>query len=247
MIYPETCIIVGANSNIGAFFAHNIIDCVKQLILFYHIKNDRITDLIDNEKVIAIKNDIKDYNDFQNQLHNLDIEINDLSALYFPAVRSVDCCPISDIDLKLMQEIIEVNFIGSVHFLKGIFSLKQEIKSSRIVLLGSNVSRSGLENGSIYAASKAAMANLARSVSTEMGEKNVLINTVSPGPVDTKDSTFETNYLKFRDEYFEKNISKTSLKKLASIDEVSSLIKFLTSFENGHITGEEIFITGGAI
>jgi NAD(P)-dependent dehydrogenase (short-subunit alcohol dehydrogenase family) len=114
-------------------------------------------------------------------------------------------------------------------------------------MIGSNVSRVGLKNGSVYAATKAAVANLVRSVALEEGSYNTLINTVSPGPVETVNNDFDPAYCEFRRDYFANQLKLTSLGRLATVDDVCQTIIFLTSMANSHITGEEIFITGGAI
>ena len=254
MKQPDTYMIYGANSSIGSELAKKIFPEVQNLILFYHNKTERIGDLISNSKVLSYQSDIKNFNDFKEKINDVFIkkEIMNLAAVFLPAIRSYDHKPLVDTSLEITQEIIEVNLLGVVHFLKGL--LQNRLHESQncnfqtnIVLLGSNVSRIGLKNGSIYSATKAAMANLTRSVAMEVGKANILINTISPGPVETDNSYFLKDYIRFREEYFETQKAFTSLKKIASINEICSLICFLTSLDNTHITGEEIFVTGGAL
>ena len=120
-------------------------------------------------------------------------------------------------------------------------------KNGRIVLLGSNVSRIGLPNGSAYAASKSAIANLSRTVALEEAENNILINTISPGPIQIDDSHFGEEYRKFRASYYKKMLMQIPLKRLATLEDLYNLIEFLLSDKNSYITGEEIFVTGGKL
>ena len=78
-----------------------------------------------------------------------------------------------------------------------------------------------------------------------LAEKNILINTVSPGPIKIDNSNFSPEYRKFRERYYQKEKETTPLKKLATLKEVFELCDFLLSEKNTHITGEEFFITGG--
>ena len=254
---PNSYLIYGANSSIGAELARNVAGNVEHLVLFYHKKTDKIKDLFSYSNVHAVQSDIRDFEDLSKKLKDVYTKwnITDLAAVYLPAIRSYDHKPLDETSLELSKNIIEVNFLGAVHFLKGIMGLRK-LKSStdtlspssiRFVLLGSNVSRIGLKNGAIYAASKAALGNLSRSVAIEMGRRNILINTVSPGPVETDDLNISEDYTLFRKEYFETHKALSSLNKVGSVFEICSLILFLTSLENTHITGEEIFITGGAL
>ena len=245
MLQPETYIILGANSAIGSELAKSIAPKVQQLILFYHQRKERIVDLV-APNIWQYPVDITNFNDFMGIIHQLkqEFKAQDLGAVYLPTIRSFDHQPLLNTDLKLTREIIDVNFLGAIHFLKSILSL-DTVNSQRIVLLGSNVSKIGLPNGSVYAATKAAIANLTKSVAQEVGYRNILINTVSPGPVITADQSFDQEYQEFRENYFATQKKFTCLNRLAEIDDVCALIKFLTSLENKHITGEEIFITGG--
>ena len=249
MILPETFIIYGANSSIGSEFAKKIQPKVKRMVLFYHNKTDLISGLLKKKNVSAIQSEIKDFNDYKKKILEVKLNncINDLGAVYFSTKRSEDHKPLHETELDQTKDIIDTNILGAIHFLKGILSINKTIDSTRIVLIGSNVSRIGLQNGSVYAATKAAIANLTRSVAMEEGVYNTFINTISPGPVEMKNNNFTDSYVKFRQDYFEAQKKTTSLKKLATVDDVCQIILFLTSLENKHITGEEVFCAGGSL
>jgi len=246
MTLPQTYIIYGANSPMGAELASFLAPQVTQLILFYHKKTDRITRQLKLPNVISYCSDIVDFQDFMLKIEQINskLHIESIAAVYLPALRSSDALPLTHTSLTLTSNIINVNLIGTIHFLKGILTLNKQIKSARIVLIGSHVSKVGLKNGSVYAATKAAIANLTRSVAMEEGVNNTLINTISPGPIETDHSQYQLPYSTFRERYFENHRQNSCLGKLATNLDVCNLVGFLTSLENTHITGEEIFITG---
>jgi len=249
MNHPDTYIIYGANSNIGSQLSHLLAPQVKHLILFYHTNTDKIAELFSLPNVLSFSSDILEYEDFMSKIGQINgtIQIENLAAVYLPAARSSDALPLSSTSLILTQSIINSNLIGTIHFLKGILSLNNHVKkTTRIVLLGSLVSRFGLKNGSVYAATKAAIANLSLSVAMEEGANHTLINTVSPGPVESDNSHFDPEYAEFREKYFDYHRSQSCLGKIATPSDVCSLICFLNSLENNHITGEEIFLSGGS-
>jgi 3-oxoacyl-[acyl-carrier protein] reductase len=249
MTPPDTYIIYGSNSEIGAFLAKKIAPCVKTLILFHHSEKRPLVPFPSQINILSYQHDIRDYDSLMKITDEIaqKCTITDLATVYLPAIRSYDHKPLSETSLDITKEIIDVNLLGSIHFLKAMISLAKQTRSTKIVMLGSNVSRTGLKNGSVYAATKAAIANLTKSVSKEVGRNNILINTISPGPVETNTTNFDKEYKAFRDRYFKDQKDLTSLNKLASPEEVCDLIKFLTSLENTHITGEELFITGGSL
>lgn len=245
---PETYIIYGANSDIGSKLAELIVDDVQSLILFYHKNTDNLKNVLSNKKVVLLQSDILNFENLSElflKVENYNLHRN-LGAVYFPAIRSYDFKPLADTSLDIAKDIINVNFLGAINFLKAVLPLNRKVQSTRIAVLGSNVSRTGLKNGSVYSASKAAIANLVKSVSIEEGRYNTLINTVSPGPVETNNEKYSSDYADFRNSYFNKQKELTSLNRLADISDVCSLVRYLTSFDNKHITGEEFFITGGA-
>jgi len=247
MKQPDTYIIYGANSQIGSHLAELMQPHVKHLVLFYHKNTNRIAPLLQHQNVIAHSSNIEAFDDLTQILKQTlnNILPKDVAAVYFPAIRSTDAKPIIETDLTLANSIININLLGAIHFLKAILTTKTDSNSTRIVMLGSDVSRKGLPNGAVYAATKAAIANLVLSVAKEAGVHNTLINTVSPGPVVINDPQFDPQYTAFRDQYFQEQREQNCLHKLATPDDVCNAISFLTSIENTHITGEEIFVNGG--
>ena len=197
--------------------------------------------------ITLYQSDITDFDNLLEKMSDINqrFKINNLSLVFFPAIRSYDGQPLLNTSLDITKEIIDVNLMGAIHFLKATINAFSNVKSKRYVLLGSNVSKHGLPNGSVYAATKAAIVNLVKTIAKEEGKNNTLINVVSPGPVETDSSGFSDVYSRFRTEYFQAQKALTSTGNLASIDDVCNLIVYLSSLENKHITGEEIFIDGG--
>ncbi len=247
---PDTYLIFGANSAIAIDTIERLLPECKRLILVYHKNKDLLDELFKKYSqgklplIEFISTDITNYQELKEKFKDIIINTS-FSAVYYSSVRSYDFKPLLDTDLNISKQIIDVNLYGAIHFLKIVLSYSRKVPHSRIILLGSNISKNGLKNGSVYASTKAAVANLVKSVAQEEGQNNVLINTVSPGPVETISTSFSEEYQNFRNEYFKSKKAQTSLNRLATAQDISELILFLSSLNNKHITGEEIFITGG--
>ncbi len=245
----KAIMITGANGNIGSFLTKKYLRKGEKLILCIHEKNDRITDVLSNENVRVIKTNLVDLSSFQTRLNEILIETNwQLDRMiHTTTIRSHDFKPLAETDAKLWENIIKVNVMGTFNILKTLIPIFQENGAGKIVLFGSNVTRIGLPFGSAYSASKAALANITRTVAAEEAQNNIIINIISPGPVKIDDSHFSESYRKFREEYYRKNLREIPLQRCASFEDLFGLCNFLLSAENSYITGEEFFVTGGKI
>ena len=255
-------IITGANGNIGSKIAENLLQNGSNVLLLYNQNRQRIDKLSENypEQTLSLQCDIRD-------LTTLQPAIKDslaakgwfaVSLIHTAAMRSTDHSSLVESNSALWYEVIDSNIMGTYNVLKVVINVflstrdRTVLKISdkrddffRIVLLGSDVSRIGLPYGSAYAASKAAVSNIARTLSVEHGKDMIMINTISPGPVNIDDTHFSEEYRAFRNDYYRKMLSQIPLKRLAEAEDISGLAIFLISEENRYITGEEFFVTGG--
>jgi 3-oxoacyl-[acyl-carrier protein] reductase len=167
--------------------------------------------------------------------------------IHTATVRSHDFKPLVATDPQLWTEIIQTNVLGTFNLLKSVLPYFIENSYGKIVLFASNVTRIGLPKGSAYAASKAAIANLSRTLAAEEAKHNIIVNTVSPGPIKIDESSFSESYRKFREEYYKEKVEEIPLKRCATFDDLLGICNFLLSEENSYITGEEFFITGGKL
>ncbi|MDP8202554.1 MAG: SDR family oxidoreductase [Candidatus Tenebribacter burtonii] len=244
-------IITGANGNVGSYFAKKYYELGENLILIVHKSEHRTKNLVKDhsDKIKVIQIDLSDYS-------NLKIKLARVIAktgwkpdrlIHTATARSHAIKSLSDSDPELWKNIINVNLVGTFNILKTTLKYFKENSNGKIVLFGSNVSRIGLPKGTAYAASKAGIANIGRTLATEEAANNIIINTVSPGPIKIDDSQFSESYRKFRQEYYEEKLRETPLKRCASFQDIFGLCEFLLSKDNSYITGEEFFITGGKI
>ncbi|MDP8269211.1 MAG: SDR family oxidoreductase [Candidatus Tenebribacter davisii] len=244
-------IITGANGNVGSYIAKKYCDKGENLILIIHKNDHRIKDLVrDNSaKVKTLQVDLSNYSDLKIKLEKV-ISKTDWKPdrlIHTATARSSIIISLADTDPELWKSIINANLIGTFNILKTSLKYFKKNTYGKIVLFGSNVSRIGLPKGAAYAASKAAIANIGRTLASEEAANNIIVNTVSPGPIKIDDSQFSESYRKFREEYYKEKLRDIPLKRCASFQDIFGLCKFLLSKDNSYITGEEFFITGGKI
>ncbi len=244
-------IITGANGNIGAALAEKFASSGNSLLLIFNNSCDRISQIEEKypKRIFCLQANLTNYKELEKKLNTFNVNNSWLpdSLIHTATLRSIDSKPLIESDYNLWGKIIGENISSTFNILKTCLPFFRKNKSGRIVLFGSNVSRIGLKNGSAYAASKAAIANICRSVSIEEAENKILINTISPGPVKIVDAHFSEEYQEFRQKYYQEQLQQIPMKRLVNFNDIYGVCKFLISEENSYMTGEEIFLTGGKL
>ncbi|PJJ85034.1 SDR family oxidoreductase [Mucilaginibacter auburnensis] len=133
---------------------------------------------------------------------------------------------------------------------KGVFFTIQKLlpllNSGGAIIFNTSINASiGMPGSGVYAASKAALVALSRVLATELAGRNIRVNCISPGPVETPVYQ-KLGMTKQETEAFGKVLSeKILLKRFAQAEEIAQLAVFLASSESSFITGTEIIIDGG--
>ena len=239
----KTILITGSNGNIGFDLAKRFLSRNHKLILLYNSSASRIKTISSNENLKAVNVNLADYDKAESILKPIINEYSPDCLIHTASLRSDDFNSLSDSNPEQWEKVLMTNSMCTFNILKIMLPVLRKKKPGRIVLFGSNVSRTGLKNGSSYAASKAVISSISKSVAQE--EKDILINVVSPGPVEIDDSHFSQEYRDFRKEYYKDQLKNIPLQRLAKPEDLFGLCSYLISDKNTYITGEEFFLTGG--
>lgn len=244
-------LISGANSAIGSFLVQRYLADGYLVVALYHKNRNRLNILkrTYDSMLSLFACDLLDFDSTAKVIDEVTSSLKEFpnNFIHTVALRSSDFKPLAETSPTLWKEIIDVNIMSCYNLLHPILSLYKKYGGGRIVVLGSNVSRIGLKNGSAYSISKSAISNLVRTVGLEYSEFNILINCISPGPVNVDQSHFSEEYQQFRKDYFKKELPNIPIKRFVEPEELYKCCQFFISEQNSYITGEEIFLTGGKI
>ncbi|MCD2453131.1 3-oxoacyl-ACP reductase FabG [Methylicorpusculum oleiharenae] len=137
------------------------------------------------------------------------------------------------------DEIIATNLTSVFRMSKAVLRGMMKAKSGRIINISSVVGATGNAGQANYAAAKAGMIGFAKSMAKEVGSRNITINTVAPGFIDT-DMTRELSV-----EHKQTLLSAIPLGRLGEANEIANAVSFLASDKAAYITGETLHVNGG--
>ena len=189
-------------------------------------------------KINILKFDISNHSKIEEFIENVSSQLTGLDILINNAGINMD-----NLSLRMKDEewkkVIDVN-LGSTFFLCK-YAIKKMLKNKygRIVNVTSVVGHTGNIGQSNYAASKAAIIGMSKSLAIEYAKKNITINCVSPGFIQSNMTDRIVESIKAA------LTSRIPMSRLGTGEDVSNTVAFLSSESASYITGETIHVNGG--
>ena len=191
------------------------------------------------QNVNVLKFDISDHQKIEQFVENCgNILSNKIDVLINNAGITKD-----NLSIRMKEEewkkVIDINLSSTFFISKNVIKKMLKSKNGKIINITSVVAHAGNIGQANYAASKAGIIAMSKSLAIEYGKKNIKVNCVSPGFI-VSDMTD-----KISDEHTELLKSRISLNKFGKPEDVANTIAFLSSNLSDYITGETIHVNGG--
>ena len=138
-----------------------------------------------------------------------------------------------------VDRLFQVNVKGSLACAKAATKVMMRAKTGRIIFMSSVVGEMGNVGQTAYAASKAAVIGAAKSIAREFSSRNITVNVITPGFIDTDMTSGLPEQAK------QAIVSQTPLGRQGTAEEVAAAVAFLASPGAGYITGSTLHVNGG--
>ena len=237
----KTAVITGGNSGMGYATASKFKELGANVII-----TGRNQDALDKAAtelgVSAILADQANLGDLDQMVVKVKEKFGDIDVLFINAGVAA-FAPVEHMSEDQFDNIMNVNFKGAFFTLQKFLPVLND--GASIINLSSINAYTGMPNTAVYAASKAALNSLTRTAAYELAPRNIRVNSVNPGPVNT--AIF--GKLGMPDEAIQEFATamqnRIPLKRFGEPEDIANLVAFLASDESSFITGAEYNIDGG--
>ena len=238
----KTALVTGGSRGIGKAISLSLGKSFN-VVVGYSSSKDSAEEVVEDivksgGTATAIQVDVKSSESIENAFVTIEEEFDGVDVLVNNAGITKD-----NILPRLKEDdwndVIDTNLSGSFKTSQRAIKHMMKNKWGRIVFISSIVGMMGNQGQANYAASKAGLIGLSKSIAKEMGSRNITSNVIAPGYVDTDMTAFLT------DEQKNNIIEQLSIKRIGKPEDIANIVSFLTSDESEYITGQVISVDGG--
>jgi 3-oxoacyl-[acyl-carrier protein] reductase len=228
---PRVVLVTGGNRGIGYAIAQEFVSAGYKVAVTARSGSGP-------KGTLSVVADVTDAGSLDAAISKIESELGPIQVLVANAGITKDTLLLrmSDEDF---ERVIDTNLTGVFRVLKRVTKSMLKAKFGRVIFIGSVVGVLGSAGQVNYAASKSALIGMARSVTRELGSRNITANVVAPGFIDT-DMTEALG-----EDLQKSYIDRIPAGRFASPEEVAKVVRWMASEEASYISGAVIPVDGG--
>jgi NAD(P)-dependent dehydrogenase (short-subunit alcohol dehydrogenase family) len=233
----KIAVITGGNSGMGLATAKRFVE--EGAYVFVTGRRQKELDeavKVIGENVTAVQGDVANLADLERLFETVKIKKGHLDVLFTNAGVGY-MAPFESFTEEMFDKTFDVNVRGTFFTIQK--ALPLFTKGGSIILTGSMAGNKGIQNFTVYNASKAAVRSFARSLTMELKDRKIRTNVISPGPIDTP------TLAPLPKEVIQYMVSTIPLGHIGAAEEIAKAAVFLASDDSDFITGIELGVDGG--
>ena len=236
----KVAIVTGASRGIGSAIAIALAEEGYNLVLNYRKSREELEALASTLKTetILVQGDVSNFKEAENIISTAKSTFGQIDLLVNNAGITKD-----NLILRMSEEdfdsVQNINLKGTFNCTKHVSRIMLKQRFGKIINISSIVGITGNMGQSNYAASKAGIIGFTKSIARELASRNITVNAIAPGFIQTKMSDA------ISDEAKQASLSSIPLGKFGQPEDVANMVVFLASDKANYITGQVIQIDGG--
>ena len=236
----RTAIITGGAQGFGLDIAKKFLDFGANVIIWDVDKKELEKSFkeINNDKLSFNIVDVANFDEVDQTVKQITKSIN-IDILINNAGITGSTAELWNYDVKEWNKIVEINLMGTFNCCKSVVPIMIKNNYGRIVNIASVSGKDGNANASAYSSAKAGVLGLTKSLGKELAEKNIAVNAVTPAGAKTRILD------QMSKEHVQKMLSKVPRGRFLELNELTSLVCWLSSEENSFSTAAVFDISGG--
>jgi 3-oxoacyl-[acyl-carrier protein] reductase len=224
-------LVTGANRGIGLAVANAFVEAGDRVAVTYRSEPPA-------GPFTAVRCDVTSSADVDRAVSEVESQLGSVEVLVANAGTTKDGLLMRMSD-EAFTQVIDANLTGSFRSARRVVGPMMKARAGRIVFISSVAAYMGVPGQANYAASKAGLIGMARSMARELAPRNITVNVVAPGGVDTDMVAALT------DQQRASMVGQTPIGRLATPEEVAAAVLFLASPLAGSVTGAVLPVDGG--
>lgn len=239
----KIALVTGGNSGIGLATAKRFVE-EGAYVFITGRRNDELTAAVKDigKNVTSVQGDVSKLGDLDRLFAQIKRERGTLDIVFANA-GVARYARLGAITEELYDSIFDINVKGLLFTVQKALPLLPD--GASIILNASIVGSKGLAMNSVYSATKAAIRSFARTWTTDLKDRRIRVNAISPGSIDTPGLSDLLASSEVGEQRKKMISTLTPLGRLGTPDEIAKAVVFLASDDSSYVTGIDLFVDGG--